>query len=144
MIKQLDNINLIKQIYNLETLLFYNPYTYQQLIDMYNDSNYHFYIFINDSNNEILGYAIILLLESEMELIKIGVNNNAQNRGIGSQLINYLKEFNLPIFLEVNAININAINFYKFHNFKLIQTRKKYYKDNNDALIFKYMGNKNV
>ena len=144
MIKQLDNINLIKQIYDLENLLFHDPYTYLQLIDMYNDSNYHFYIFINDYNNEILGYAIILLLESEMELIKIGVNNNAQNRGIGSQLINYLKEFNLPIFLEVNAININAINFYKFHNFKLIQTRKKYYKDNNDALIFKYMGNKNV
>jgi ribosomal-protein-alanine N-acetyltransferase len=40
-----------------------------------------------------------------------------------------------PIMVEVNQNNVQAINLYKKIGFKQIDIRRKYYPNNEDALI---------
>ena len=93
-------------------------------------------------NDEVVGYAGIMLIQDQAELLRIAVNNEHRNKGIAklllNYLINYLKEKNvLEIFLEVNENNTTAINLYKSFNFVTIYTRKDYYGEGNNALILK-------
>ncbi len=139
MIKKVNMLNEVQKIYELEKILFPNSkYDIQQLIKMYSDKNYMFFVFKNNEN--IDGYIIVLNLKKELEIIKIGVKPEMQGQGIGSQLINEIKKFNTPIFLEVNHHNKNAIEFYKFNGFEEIGKRKNYYSDLGDAIILKYDG----
>ena len=92
----------------------------------------------------ILGDLIFIEKVSEYEILFIYVKKKYRNQGLASNLLKTLylqkKIVNLnKIFLEVAKDNKNALNLYKRHNFKLLNTRKKYYKiDSNriDALCF--------
>lgn len=138
MIKKVNSLNEIQKIYDLDKKLFPDStYTIEQLMKMYADKNYLFFIFKNENN--IDGYIIVLNLKKELEIIKIGVNPETQGQGIGSQLINKIKEFHTPIFLEVNHHNENAVKFYQFHGFLEIGRRKNYYPDLGDAIILKFI-----
>ena len=92
----------------------------------------------------IIGDLIFIEKVSEYEILFIYVKKKFRNQGLASHLLKTLylqkKIVNLnKIFLEVAKDNKNALNLYKRHNFKLLNTRKKYYKiDSNriDALCF--------
>ena len=138
MIKKASSLNEIQKICDLDKKLFPDSYyNIEQLIKMYSDKNYLFYIFKN--NNNVDGYIIALNLKKEIEIIKIGVNPECQGQGIGSQLINEIKNMHIPIFLEVNHHNENAVKFYKYHGFEEIGRRKNYYPDLGDAIILKFV-----
>ena len=59
-----------------------------------------------------------------------------QNQGIGSVLLKYIidNKQDKKIMLEVRSKNINAIKLYQKYDFKIINIRKNYYKDD-DAII---------
>lgn len=138
MVKKVNSLNEVQKICDLDKILFPDSfYSIEQLMKMYADKNYLFYIFKNGNNVD--GYIIVLNLKKEIEIIKIGVNPETQGQGIGSQLIQKIKEFHTPIFLEVNHHNENAVNFYKYHGFSEIGRRKNYYPDLGDAIILKFV-----
>ena len=70
----------------------------------------------------------ILLLATKIEF---------ENKGIASQLIDKLaKKFKgKKLWLEVKESNSCAIKFYQKNGFKPVYTRKKYYKDGENAII---------
>lgn len=142
MLKKVNSLNEIQKIYNLEKMLFPDSfYDIEQLMQMYADKNYNFYVYKNENNVD--GYLIVLNLKKELEIIKIGVNPESQGQGIGTKLMNFLKEEHTTIFLEVNHHNTNAINFYKFHGFVEVGRRKNYYPDLGDAIILKFVEEEN-
>lgn len=49
------------------------------------------------------------------------VDNNMQNKGIGTKLINYCKNKYNELSLSVYKENINAINFYKKNGFIIVK-----------------------
>ena len=58
-----------------------------------------------------------------------------RKKGIGSKLLNEIIKMDCKhIMLEVNTKNIGAVNLYKKNNFKIINTRKNYYKTD-DAYV---------
>lgn len=70
------------------------------------------------------------------DIINIAVSEEYQKKLIATKLLNYVinESKSTKLMLEVNERNFKAINFYKKHNFKEINRRKKYYGEN-DAII---------
>lgn len=93
-------------------------------------------IFIYKENNNIKGFIHTQNGLDIIDLLNIIVKPEYQNQGIGSVLLKYIidnKQYK-KIMLEVRSKNINAIKLYQKYDFKIINIRKNYYKDD-DAII---------
>lgn len=81
-------------------------------------------------------YLIVLDSVDVYEIFEIAVRNNKKRMGLASELLKKLPQ-DKDVLLEVNENNTAAINLYKKHNFKQIHVRKKYYNNNESAIIMK-------
>ena len=91
-------------------------------------------------NNNIVGFAGILITPDIVEITNIVTKKSERKKGIGSLLLEKIIEMaektDKPnINLEVNSENCFAINLYKKFGFEQIALRKKYYNGKNDAII---------
>ena len=96
--------------------------------------------FVAKQENEIVGFAGILLIIDQVNIMNIVVKKDKRNFGIGSSLleefIRYSKIHNATsITLEVNEKNIPAIKLYKKYGFKQVGLRKKYYNNEDNAIL---------
>ena len=93
-------------------------------------------------DDEILGFAGILINENFAEIMNIVIRKIFRKQGIGQELleklIEYSKDNNFDyIDLEVNEKNLPAIELYKKNNFIENGRRKKYYNNTDDAVLMK-------
>ena len=91
-------------------------------------------------NDEIIGFAGIMICLEEATLNNIVVKKSFRNKGIGGELLEALielcSEMSIHSFtLEVNVNNIPAIKLYEKFGFKNLGIRKKYYNNATDAYI---------
>ena len=91
-------------------------------------------------NNEILGFAGIIICLDEATLNNIVVKKYHRGRGLGGELLDTLidlcTEMNIKtLTLEVNCTNKPAIGLYEKFGFKNLGIRKKYYNNSQDAII---------
>ena len=96
--------------------------------------------FVVNQENEIVGFAGIMLIIDEVNIMNIVVKKDKRNLGIGSSLleeiIRYSKIHNATsITLEVNEKNIPAIKLYEKYGFKQVGLRKKYYNNEDNAIL---------
>lgn len=96
--------------------------------------------FVAKQENEIVGFAGILLIINQVNIMNIVVKKDKRNFGIGSSLleeiIRYSKIHNATsITLEVNEKNIPAIKLYKKYGFKQVGLRRKYYNNEDNAIL---------
>ena len=96
------------------------------------------YIVAKDEN-QIVGFAGIIILPDDVEITNIVTKKNERKKGIGKRLLDKLIQmaFDLKkdISLEVNEVNTAAINLYKKAGFEEVGIRKKYYNGINNAII---------
>ena len=112
-------------------------WTYNILRQEFDNDNTTYIVAKEDDN--IVGFAGILVILDEANIMNIVTKKDKRKLGIGSllleKLIDISKSKNLAsITLEVNEKNIPAINLYKKYNFQQVGVRNKYY-DNTDAAI---------
>ena len=93
-------------------------------------------IYTYKENNINKGFIHIQNGLDIIDLLNIIVKPEYQNQGIGSVLLKYIidNKQDKKIMLEVRSKNINAIRLYQKYDFKIINIRKNYYKDD-DAII---------
>lgn len=96
--------------------------------------------FVAKQENEIVGFAGILLIIDQVNIMNIVVKKDKRNFGIGSllleEIIRYSKIHNATsITLEVNEKNIPAIKLYKKYGFKQGGLRRKYYNNEDNAIL---------
>lgn len=96
--------------------------------------------FVLKQENEIVGFAGIMLIIDEVNIMNIVVKKDKRSLGIGSllleEIVKYSKIHNATsITLEVNEKNIPAIKLYKKYGFKQVGLRKKYYNNEDDAIL---------
>ena len=96
--------------------------------------------FIAKLDDEIVGFAGILKICDEANIMNIVTKTSKRHLGVGEKLLKELissaKKQNLKsITLEVNINNYPAIHLYEKFNFKRIGLRKKYYNNTDDELI---------
>lgn len=130
-----SDIDLITPNFSTEFDEFWNINTLQ---NDFNNTNSTY--FIAKLDDEIVGFAGLLKICDEANIMNIVTKINKRNLGIGSKLLAKLietaKEQNCTsITLEVNEHNSSAIHLYEKFNFKRIGLRKKYYNNTDDAIL---------
>lgn len=85
-------------------------------------------------SGEIRGYAVLMPVVDEAELLTIGVAQSVQRRGLGrailSRMLDLARDRNIRyVFLEVRRSNIAAIALYHSAGFREIGVRYGYYKN---------------
>jgi [ribosomal protein S18]-alanine N-acetyltransferase len=92
------------------------------------------------SDQNLIGYCLYSVNPWDLEIYRIAVDPMHQRQRHGDEIMEYLQKYygNLTFFLEVNSTNTAAIALYRKWNFQLLDKRKGYYQDGNDALIFKW------
>lgn len=97
--------------------------------------------------SELAGFAVVRQVYDEAEILSIGVARSRQRSGLGFDFYCNLEKYLLErkatrIFLELRKSNATAAGLYEKAGFKLVATRKDYYRSSGgmpkeDALIMK-------
>ena len=91
-------------------------------------------------DDKIVGFAGLLTIIDEANVMNIVVDKSHKRQGIGTllleELIRISKQKNMKsITLEVNENNIPAIKLYEKFNFEKAGIRKKYYNNTDSAIL---------
>ena len=91
-------------------------------------------------NNSMIGICVFHKIYEEAEIRYLSVHPSHHRKGLGKKLIyKIFKECKIEnikrIFLEVSTKNKQALSFYNYFGFEMINVRRKYYKDGSDALL---------
>tara|TARA_Y100000741_G_scaffold66325_1_gene47850 strand:- start:18 stop:488 length:471 start_codon:yes stop_codon:yes gene_type:complete len=110
-----------------------------QIINQLNkDTNLSFGAFYNETLvSFIIGNLFNIEKISEYEILLLYVSKHFRKKGLGTQLINKIRENNShlkKIYIEVSKNNSEGIAFYTKMNFKTIYTRKNYFIINNKKI----------
>lgn len=94
-------------------------------------------------NGEFIGYIAADILVDHIDILSIAVKKAYRKQNVATYLLQELFKHATAnniyeIFLEVRPSNISAIAFYEKNCFCKIHTRKNYYPNGEDALIYKY------
>jgi len=99
------------------------------------------HIFTVADDELVLGFVLLSVVGSEVEILQIAVEKTTRKRGLGTFLmegiLNWCKDNNVKsMYLEVRKSNRSAVKLYEKTGFEVIGERKDYY-DNpiEDALI---------
>ena len=116
--------------------------TKKSFFDEFKQENRYYFAIIQD--NMLIGYIGLYEYDDDLNIIGIAIEGKFQQKGYGSILIEYAKQFakeknKKSLSLEVDEKNKNAINFYKSKGFVVTNIRKKYYKDNDAFVMFLYL-----
>jgi len=131
----MKDFELMKDNFNKDFDDFWNVNILKQELENPNSK----YIVVKENEN-IFGFAGILITPSDSEIMNIVVRKDCRNQGIGTmliqKLINMSKESNMDILtLEVNETNLFAIRLYEKCGFKKVGIRRNYYNNQFDAII---------
>lgn len=93
-------------------------------------------------DEQVLGYFVATHSSDSVDLLNICIHPNHQHQGLGVQLFDHLVQLLQTlgigtIFIEVRRSNKSAFLFYQKLGFKVIDNRKKYYSNGEDAKILR-------
>lgn len=131
-------ISDLDTLVSLEKELFKeDAWSKEEFLHEMNDNPYAS-IYVYEEDNQILGYIIPWFAYENADIANIGVSTKAQQKGIGSKLMDYFfkiaKEKGCTQYsLEVRISNTPAIHLYEKYGYKIVSTRKNYYSDHEDA-----------
>lgn len=128
-----DQVLQIENSYNL------NIHSKDSVLKELNNANFKY--FVAKIDDRVIGYiAFSHTLDIEIEAIAVDIAYT--NQGVATLLLKKCFEFGKlnninDIFLEVRESNQNAINLYIKNGFYKTNSRRRYYDNVEDAIIFK-------
>jgi len=134
------NLNNYKQIAEIERACFdAEAWTENQLLELINNPTYVFVVAVEEK--KVLGYGSYAQVLDEGHINNIAVRKEERKVGIASAILNKFlenaREKGIASFtLEVRESNIAARKLYEKFGFKFEGTRKGFYQDKENALIF--------
>ena len=131
------NINRVMDIWlraNLEAHNFVDPNYWKNNFAMVKQEIQSADVFVVEIKNEIVGFAGL----KEDYLAGIFFDQKVRHQGLGTELLNYLKQRYSQLILDVYQKNLAAVNFYQKNGFKIIQ-EKEYQNQNlnEDQMMWK-------
>ena len=96
----------------------------------------HKYLVARDEN-KIIGYIGVEKVLDEVHIINMAVHPDYRKMGIAKRLMQHVLNEDEVFFLEVRVSNEKAKKVYERYGFKVINTRKGYYADGEDAYVMR-------
>lgn len=124
----------------IEPTIYSHPWTRGNFADSLRSGHSSWVMMDND---ELVGYALMMLVLDEAHLLNISVAKPRQGRGLGRMLLAYMVDKARAhgarnMFLEVRPSNKNAIALYEDVGFNEMSVRRNYYPAPNgreDAIL---------
>jgi ribosomal-protein-alanine N-acetyltransferase len=93
---------------------------------------------VDDQGGQIRGYAVLMPVLDEAELLNIGVAAKHQRNGVGRtmlrEMLDAAREMSMRrVFLEVRSANVAALALYRSAGFAPIGVRRGYYQNANGS-----------
>ncbi len=127
----------IEQIHELGNKLFPNFSKVNNFTFI--EKNRFIKVLVYEENEIIKGFLMFTELDETIDILDIIVKSEFRNKNIASCLMDYmisnLKDSVKLLTLEVRKSNKPAILLYKKFGFEIVNVRKKYYSDGEDALL---------
>ena len=111
--KDLDQVMSIWLQVNMESHFFIEADYWKNNYEMVREMIPKAEVFVSEENGQIRGFIGLI----DTYIAGIFVNKNNQSRGIGKQLLDYVKEIKETLNLSVYQKNIRAISFYQREQF---------------------------
>lgn len=126
MIRELrkEDLYLFKELSTMYKTNFYELYNVDNIFD-----NKIERVFVYEDKYDLKGFILIEKCFETLSILHLFVSPDYRKQRIGSLLLDYvLSDTGIQnVILEVDVNNEPAINLYKKFDFKIINTRKKYY-----------------
>ena len=87
--------------------------------------------------NRVVGYIGIEKILDEVHIINMAIDPDYRQQGIGKRLMQHVLNDEEVFFLEVRVSNETAKSIYERYGFKVINVRKAYYADGEDAFVMR-------
>lgn len=131
---QISDIDIV---FAIEKEIFIDPWTLESFrIEIDNIHNSYPCVLLLD--NIVAGYAVVWHYSGEIHIGNFAVHPKYRRQGLGKRLLKHIfnKFYNYnTAYLEVRKSNTAAINLYKSFAFEELYVRKKYYSNNEDAIL---------
>ena len=131
------NILDIPRINELGSLLEENFSKVYSISEMLEDKYSKIYVY--EMDDVIVGFIIATDLKETCDILSLIVDPEYRNKKVATNLIDYLiseLDENLKLItLEVRANNTVAIHLYDKFGFEVVNVRKKYYSNGDDAYL---------
>jgi len=104
----------------------------------------HKYLVAKDEDQgkeKVIGYIGIEKILDEVHIINMAIHPDYRGKGIGKRLMQHVLNDEDVFFLEVRISNESAKNIYEKYGFKVIDIRKSYYADGEDAFVMRRIPN---
>lgn len=105
--------------------------------EMISDSYSRIYVYLKD--DKIVGFISSTVLTDTADILDLVVGEDNRYMGVASNLLDYfisdLSDSIKLITLEVSTNNKAAINLYNKFGFEIVNVRKKYYSNGDDAYL---------
>lgn len=129
-------------ILQIEPTIYSHPWTRGHFSDSLK-AGHHAYVMV--LQDEIVGYALIMVVLDEAQLLNISIASASQQQGLGRELLTYLLDNAkargaVSLFLEVRASNVTAIKLYEGVGFVEVSVRRGYYpapEGREDAILMR-------
>lgn len=96
----------------------------------------HKYLVAKD-DDRVIGYVGIERIFDEEHIINMAVHPDYRGKGVGKRLLQHVLNDEDVFFLEVRVSNEAAKSIYEHFGFKVINIRKAYYADGEDAYVMR-------
>ena len=130
----------LDEIIEIENTSFKSPWPREIFeIEFKNKRSYN--IVCKNEKGGLIGYCLSWLIYDEIHILKVAVNEDYRNLGIGKRLITNTLEYFITkgathAILEVRLDNCSAISLYEKLGFESLRVRKNYYRETGeDALV---------
>ncbi|MFM9836210.1 MAG: ribosomal protein S18-alanine N-acetyltransferase [Methylophilaceae bacterium] len=130
----------LDQVMQIEPTIYSHPWTRVNFADSLNAGHSAWVLVLQ---NQTIGYALMMLVLDEAQLLNISVAKSYQKQGWGRVLLEHMieksKQYKATnMFLEVRTSNISAIALYEKMGFNEMSIRRNYYPAHNgreDAIM---------
>ncbi len=132
--------NNVGEVWELEKLCFEDAWE-KSAFESELDNRISVYIVARDDDSGcVVGYGGIWMMYDTADITNIAVHPEYRRCGLGGEILRLLTDVSREhsmesITLEVRVSNTPAIELYKKYGFEECGLRKRYYKDNEDALL---------
>ncbi len=119
----------LDEVLGIELLAHHSPWTRGNFMDSLTSAHH---AVLMEEGTALLGYAVVMPLPDEAELLNITIAPVSQRRGLGKVLLEHVcsaaREFGaVRMFLEVRDSNLPARTLYDHSGFTEIGRRRDYY-----------------
>ncbi len=123
-----------ERVAEISALTLPEGWSYQEICKVLQYDYNVYYIAWDALQEGVVGFAGIMVIAEDSELLNIAVDPKFQHKGIGTLLMDKIVEESWKngadrIFLEVRSGNTKAQQLYKQYCFKVIGERKNYYNN---------------